>query len=901
MRHVFLCLLAMFTLAASAQNWQRFTPLDGLPGNQINCVHTTQRGEVLFATTDGIFEAKGKRFNRRSGSSGYVSWIAEEENGTIWAADKSNGTFWSSTGIRTKPLPPMGNDAFVAWKGRIIKTNLRYLMVWNNSNWETVDFWKYAPNQFVFSAIRHQNRVLLATSNGIWEYDGVNCFKTFLNLKKSIYSILPINSGFVLGMDKRALFIDSLGKPRSEVAPGAEIAVQRIDRDGNGNYWFEISENKFAVFDHGQMKQANEILNVNKIKIFKVVSDNQGNSWMATDNGVYGQFKGLFTNVVKIQNAVSAIQETDLDLFVGTINGMFRLSGGLWESVIPPSQSQMRWITDIEVGKSLQVYGNWEKESSHKTTVELTTIQGKQYLGFGLKSIFPSGLVVGVAGCPKDLKVNDVCQVGNQYWWATNQGLYVWDGKMAKAYPNKLQKVQLTGNLSAISTDNNSIWVSGENGTCSFNASNGKWLGDWSVRMANALAAIDRNCWVATEAGLVWLSKGENIILTSLDGLPSDQVKAIRLKNNDLFVGTSSGLSIFPEGKWRNFFKSTPGYLTVLINQKPFQKIAKFEDGAAIAVEVKSDFNELDYRRIIQYRISSNSQWIQLHGSQFEISAPSSSYDTLFIRAGYQNGEWSDQVVVPFSVNVAWYNSTYFRIILGVSALVLLVLVVYGRILNRKREQEFQRFTKARISELEQKATGALLNPSFIFGTLDQAGMLVADGMQEKASELLAEFSKLVQLYLSHSARSFVGLDEELNRIDRFLSIECQSSTLEIAYEISVDDALPAFGLKIPSMILQPFVENALVNGLKPTGEGGKIEVLVKKRGKNMMDLWVIDNGKSSMHQLETSGLVTVVRDRIEQLYNNIGNMPKVEVMSPDPATGCGTVVHLVLGMELSD
>jgi len=158
---------------------------------------------------------------------------------------------------------------------------------------------------------------------------------------------------------------------------------------------------------------------------------------------------------------------------------------------------------------------------------------------------------------------------------------------------------------------------------------------------------------------------------------------------------------------------------------------------------------------------------------------------------------------------------------------------------NEIRATEFNR----NLTELELKALRAQMNPHFIFNCMNGINRLILEDENELASRNLTKFSKLIRMILDHSEKKAVSLDQELEMLETYISLEAQRFKGRIDYSISVDPTIDTRNIELPSMILQPFIENAIWHGLMHReGDGGRIDIKIEERD-DVLHCTIEDNG----------------------------------------------------------
>ncbi|QOD59945.1 tetratricopeptide repeat protein [Polaribacter haliotis] len=177
-----------------------------------------------------------------------------------------------------------------------------------------------------------------------------------------------------------------------------------------------------------------------------------------------------------------------------------------------------------------------------------------------------------------------------------------------------------------------------------------------------------------------------------------------------------------------------------------------------------------------------------------------------------------------------------FWIIAFVTLLLFLAILYF---LYRQRLFENEK----KILTLEQDVLRTQMNPHFIFNALNSIKHYIINNEQKNAVHYLNKFSKLIRKILESSALKEVTLQEELETMDLYMNIENIRFSNEISYNIQVDESLNLSEIKVPPLVLQPFLENALWHGLSSKKGDKKISLSVKKLSNNFIQIDIEDNG----------------------------------------------------------
>ncbi|SMO33325.1 Histidine kinase [Saccharicrinis carchari] len=200
---------------------------------------------------------------------------------------------------------------------------------------------------------------------------------------------------------------------------------------------------------------------------------------------------------------------------------------------------------------------------------------------------------------------------------------------------------------------------------------------------------------------------------------------------------------------------------------------------------------------------------------------------------------------------------------------------------------------KRRLSEMEVRAIRSQMNPHFIFNSLNSIQNLVNSNKIEGANIYLSEFAEMMRLVLNNSEKQLVPLEEELQLITSYLDLEQLRTPFE--YEIHIDESISPAEEEIPAMLLQPFVENAVVHGMAPQ-KGGFIEVALKKDASKIVCEITDDGMGISMRRAQRNGngkAIKMVRERIKIVNSQSAEPLTLHIADRKETGGKGTLVKI--------
>lgn len=246
------------------------------------------------------------------------------------------------------------------------------------------------------------------------------------------------------------------------------------------------------------------------------------------------------------------------------------------------------------------------------------------------------------------------------------------------------------------------------------------------------------------------------------------------------------------------------------------------------------------------------------------------------------------------------YNETiYWWILTSIFTLILLAIIIGIAIryyIKKKLEKEKIEI-KSKINILEQKALQASMNPHFLYNILSTIQYFISQDNNQTANTILSKFAKLMRKHLEICMKSTISLNEEIQYLDLYLSLEKIRFTRKLEYYINFSPEVSEDEILIPSMLIQPFVENAIWHGLMPKEDGGYIKIDIAIND-NILTINIIDNGIGILNSLNNKKSVHISRG-LELIQERISLMNQLSdrkiTISQDQMGESGTQVIITI------
>lgn len=225
----------------------------------------------------------------------------------------------------------------------------------------------------------------------------------------------------------------------------------------------------------------------------------------------------------------------------------------------------------------------------------------------------------------------------------------------------------------------------------------------------------------------------------------------------------------------------------------------------------------------------------------------------LHIKAAAINGPWeSDTFSIPFIVLPAWYQATWFRLLVAALLAGLVYALFRYRLKTVRQEARFKENYHKRIKELEIRSLRAQMNPHFIFNSLSSINRYIVKSDHKMASNYLTRFSRLIRQILDNSAADSISLETELETLELYIEMEKLRFDQAFTYEIIIDEQIHPADTYIPPMLLQPYVENAIWHGLLHRDDGkGKLTITLRYNSAALLEARIEDNGIGRQKAME--------------------------------------------------
>ena len=258
-----------------------------------------------------------------------------------------------------------------------------------------------------------------------------------------------------------------------------------------------------------------------------------------------------------------------------------------------------------------------------------------------------------------------------------------------------------------------------------------------------------------------------------------------------------------------------------------------------------------------------------------------------------------------YTTKIIFWGTWWFRL-LTLLAMTLLVYVAYRlRVKQIEQKEKLRSDYEIKLNILENSALRSQMNPHFIFNSLNTINSFINKNERSQANEYITKFSKLIRLILDHSRQRKITLADELEIVDLYVKVERIRFENKFDYNINIASDIDAGCTELSPLIIQPFVENAILHGLLPLENKGLLQVILQRKN-NLLLCTIEDNGigrkkalanklhspqKQKTHDIET----TLNRIELFNKEHNINTPVIITDLIDSNGNAAGTRVEITL------
>ncbi|MCI2228603.1 histidine kinase [Polaribacter sp. MSW13] len=641
------------------------------------------------------------------------------------------------------------------------------------------------------------------------------------------YWFLTTAGVFVFKLENNKLkFIEQLFETES---------ITDLEVDFNSNYWFTTLDN--GVFVSPNLSIRHTFLNNLKDKITAACTLNNNEFLLGTNTG-----KLLFYKEAKLIKTLT---------FPGSkiIGNLFYLEKE--DQVIVSINASESFIVNL---KNDKIIDKKNKFSVAKTFSELEN-NNLFYGNYKEAIIYHKPLTSDSLNVIRKNRVKTSLFTNNQLLVSFIDGLYTINPITLKQKELKFKNKSILVNSIAKTTHN--IWLATQhNGLLQLENDTLKPVSIANKLQINYIKSEDNFLWISAEEGLYKYNTITNEIkhLNAQDGLNISVNQFIILEDN-LVVILPNSFFILPKTKqlFKQFKTSKIKIDSILINDKDTLVGLNYElpyYKNKIKIYFNSNGFESNKNVSYQFKIKEiDTIWQQIplntHFVMFN-NLPNGKFTFELQGKNLSAKNAISTTPITFLIEKPFWQTYWFYFIIFLLLFGVIWLFFKWKLKQKEtqRKIEIDKILKdKKIANLRLENLRSQMNPHFIFNALNSIQDYIISNEKELASSYLVKFSRLIRMYLDYSQQNEITLEEELNALKLYLELEKVRFEEELEYNIAVDNQLKTRQIKVPSLFIQPYVENALKHGLLHKLNDRKLLIEAKIIQQNKLQITVEDNG----------------------------------------------------------
>ncbi len=931
-------------------SFEQYTTSDGLPSNFIQSLTLDHSGNLWVGTNKGFAKKDQYKFKNILPSFGnYItslSFLTSEELvlGTpkgLYLYDvekkKVNGLPFAIANINEIKTLANGNLSIAASDG--------WILLRSANDFEYIKSNDGLISENIFTSAQKTNRGIwvvgekkaaLFNSNKInrtfneLSYDHPNITSSYVDKKGNLWIGTADEGIFIYGKNEDFQLNKSNGLPSDGIAKITEdnlgqiwIAssdgglikaleqqfqfynqsnglpsndVNAITQDSALNIWVACGENGIASIRDGVIAKYNRHRDFLNITCNSLCYDGYQRLWVGTDGKGIGVLDSLGLYQIIDRNRglsgnriTSLVSDLEGNIWIGTAeNGLNYVKVDLIDSlqqqaIFSVDKTQGKGINHLKLGADGNIW-------YATTSGELGKIIGTQSpIVFNRQNGIPSS----------EIRTFIFDNQGGLWLGTAGEGLLYSNtisGRL-KFSKHSINPLLTSSNIFSLAIDNqDDLWIGNEKGVDRFSpdaaADNQVYFFGYSQGYLGG--AANRNAQLLDQNGTLWLGTRGGLI-TVKEGLSVQNNTAPTLSFREIAIQNIPIL----DSDYADFYEPNKGLVSGLQLPWQVQQLTFELNGVHLNYP-----NDIKYRWMLE---GLDEDWNTLSKSnQINYSNLAAGDYQFKAEASHDGIHFSPTVTSVFSIANPIWKECWFKWLIGALLALTVFYIFYSRIQQVRQKEKRKRKDlelENELLNLNQKALQLQMNPHFIFNTLNSINALVAKGENQAARKQINNFAKQLRSTLSNSRKDFISLEDEVKSLEEYLQMLQFCHAEKFDFGIEVEASINQEELELPPMILQPFVENAVLHGFNGINKTGQLTVNFSIQGKLLVCI-IEDNGigreaagiskarKPGAHQ---SAGMDVTKSRLDNLKDglNYKSLEIIDLKENDIAKGTKVIVRI--------
>lgn len=334
----------------------------------------------------------------------------------------------------------------------------------------------------------------------------------------------------------------------------------------------------------------------------------------------------------------------------------------------------------------------------------------------------------------------------------------------------------------------------------------------------------------------------KNISVT--DGLGSNIINHIFYQKDTFFIATENGISLMPATISAAEYHIPVKLIAIKVNERDTTivnqyQLTRHQQSISLqfaGIELKGHFDHFEYR------INNNPNWNKLDGTVLNLQLESGEHTITVVATDINGNKSLRPLMLSFHIASPFWKSWWFWLSIAVVLQAVMGVNIYKRLKRKQLVKKEREMAALHIASLELQAFTSLMNPHFMFNALNSIQHYINVQDRQSANKYLTDFASLIRKNFEAAQQSFISLDQELENISLYLRLEKMRFQNKFSYEIIIDPTVEVEEWMIPTMILQPLVENALIHGILLSQINGELTIELRNQQHHLL-IQLTDNG----------------------------------------------------------
>ncbi|RYY69729.1 MAG: hypothetical protein EOO13_08660 [Chitinophagaceae bacterium] len=500
--------------------------------------------------------------------------------------------------------------------------------------------------------------------------------------------------------------------------------------------------------------------------------------------------------------------------------------------------------------------------------------------------------------------------------------LTTYDGLYAMNDRDQFRKVKIASPPSeymlGMAEDKDGIlWIASSNGMFGYDVARGIIVNDFKEYSEMGFCyrvTVDDfdNVWFNCQKGYwCWMKGKKQMLKFGYDmGLPDNRLEAGFTKGRDgaIYAGANDAVVVFDPAVIMSYSSNARTFITdVLANNtrtfaRPASDSVQELQLAAGTYDLLLNFSVTDYstpgKYELYYRIEpGNDDWSAAEKGSVNFSGL--EYGRYKVEVKGKNnltGSFSKPYFLILNINPHWYQTIFFKLVMIAAIIGVIFLLLRRRIGQVRAKALF----KQKIAESEMSVLRSQMNPHFIFNSLNSIENFILQNEKRQASDYLIKFSKLIRTILEINQLQLISFEKDLEALKWYIELEQIRFPNKFEVRINIDPAVKAGNFNVPPMIIQPFIENAIVHGIAHSKHDGHLLNIGVNLQNDCLQYIIEDDGigmerSIAINELNKPGHKSVglmiTKERI-RLHNQTNGDNDIEFLDRQPS-GTKVVVKI--------